>query len=182
MITLRRCLRASVFGEVQRQATGGGATQERNNVWLRQVNGASLQTANTMRWIAHGCRVRGRSGAFGPVWVRRRESCRMSCGTAWSRCCRSGSGAFAIRAGTVAGPGSAVRDLVRAVHRDRDPVGVPAPGPRFRLGHDELASTAGLERGGCVAAASRGAAGRTQRGLTAWTGPVAWSTPHTSEP
>lgn len=33
----------------------------------------------------------------------------------------------------------------------RDPVGVPAAGPRLRLGHDVLASPAGLERSRCLA-------------------------------
>lgn len=58
-----------------------------------------------------------------------------------------------------------MRDLVRAAHRD--PVGVPAEGAGFRLGHDLLAQAAGLEPGRRLATAARGPAGRAERGLSA---------------
>lgn len=78
----------------------------------------AANNGNTMRWITLGCRVRGGSCTFGPLWRRRPGSCRVSCGTTWSCCCRRGS----------AGSELAAR-------------------PRLRLRHDVLAPTARLERG-----------------------------------
>lgn len=65
----------------------------------------------------------------------------------------------------IAGPGGAVRDLVRATHRN--PVGVPAAGVGVRLGHDVLAQVAGLERGRRLTGAGPGPAGRAECGLAA---------------
>jgi len=50
-----------------------------------------------MRCIGANGPVRGGSWAFGPAWGRRRGSCRMSCGSARSRCCRSANGATSRR-------------------------------------------------------------------------------------
>src|ERR1700755_1583425 len=60
-----------------------------------------------------------------------------------------------------AGPAGAVRDPVRAVHRD--PLGVPAPGVGFRVRDDVLAAPRRMARSWRVAAPARDHARRTAR-------------------
>lgn len=60
--------------------------------------GVGVRTPNTMRWIGSGGRVRSVGSALSGSWGLRRGSCRMTCGSGLSRCCRSGRGGSGTRA------------------------------------------------------------------------------------
>lgn len=81
----------------------------------------------------------------------------MSCGTAWSRCCR-GVSAASGNPGRKALPDREVLcGILYVLHTGIQWEYLPKD-PGLRLGHDLLATAAGLERGRRVATAPRGPA------------------------